>query len=524
MFQSLFKYSNNGIVITIPVDEGQDFIIKDINPEAEKIEKVKKEEVLGKRITEFWPEIEKFSLLTTMRNVYKTGEAEAHPTTFYADNRISGWRENFVYKTATGEIVTVYYDRTEEKIAEQKLRENEEKNAAIIKALPDLFFKFDSQGTFIDCWTNNPKLMLYPRESIIGKSVCKIMPKDVADKTCEAFKTIMETKEAVNFEYDLAVCGELRTFDARLVYDSPYSVLAIIRDITDKRKMIHKIEEQEQKFKTIFQTNPDAILLTTIDEGKIVDVNEAAVKLIGLPLEEILGKTTIGLKSWFSPEHRAEYIKNLIRYGTVNNFETKFNTENGTIDALVSGEVIKINGVNHILSIVRNISDLRKINKQLKFSEQKFKDIVENISEIVMEMDKDHIITFANKGVYDITGYTAEEIVGSPVHKYFTKESAKTCDKVHSEALRKKDTSIHNVICEFICKNGDNIFLSIQWKIAWMNGDGPKTYMVARDVTAEEINRRFEKAKEDKFKAELKQTLVHISKDLTDMVNKRGVE
>jgi PAS domain S-box-containing protein len=513
MFQSLFEYSNNGIVITTPVDDGNNFIIKDINPEALKIEKLKKEDAIGKLITEIWPGIESFSLLTTMRNVCRTGKAEQHPTSFYQDERISGWRENFVYKAKTGEIVNIYYDRTEEKTVEIK-------NASIIKALPDLFFRFGQDGTYLDCWTSNPKLLIQPKDVFIGKKLEEVLPKEIAEGVYKLIREVIETKEPRSFEYELVLYGSKRYFESRLIFDFDHTVMAIVRDVTDKIEMVGKLTESEQKFKKIFKTSPDAILLTSVVDGKILDVNEAGIALTGYTLNEMLGKTTIEMEFWFDIEERSKYIQKLLTEKQITNYEAKFRTKHGIIDAIVSGEIMEINGQHYFVSIIRNITDLRKMNRELKFNQEKFRDIVENISEIVMEMDKNFIITFANKGVYNITEFMAEELIGTQIQSYFTEESIEKCDKVHSDSLRKKDTSIHSTICDFITKSGKIRILNIQWRIAFMNGSGTKTYMVARDVTDEEMKKREKKAVEDKLKDEFQKALSRIGADLKNMTSR----
>jgi signal transduction histidine kinase len=86
---------------------------------AEKAEKIKKEEVLGRLVTDVFPGVIEFGLIRVFQNVYKTGKPQHFPIKVYKDNRIKGYRENYVYKLSSGEIVAVYQDVTERKRAEQ---------------------------------------------------------------------------------------------------------------------------------------------------------------------------------------------------------------------------------------------------------------------------------------------------------------------------------------------------------------------------------------------------------------------
>ena len=76
--------------------------------------------VIGKKVTEVFPGIIEFGLLDVLKDVWKTGKSINHPVTIYEEERIKGWRENYVYKLPTGEIVAVYIDVTEQKRAEEQ--------------------------------------------------------------------------------------------------------------------------------------------------------------------------------------------------------------------------------------------------------------------------------------------------------------------------------------------------------------------------------------------------------------------
>ncbi|MBC7119394.1 MAG: hypothetical protein H5T36_03015 [Methanobacteriaceae archaeon] len=106
-YRNLFKYTGRCVAVYEAIDNGKDFVFKDFNPAAEHAEQVKREDVLGRRVTEVFPGVKNFGLLDVFKRVYKTGQPERFPLAHYKDERISGWRDNFVYKLPTGEIVAV---------------------------------------------------------------------------------------------------------------------------------------------------------------------------------------------------------------------------------------------------------------------------------------------------------------------------------------------------------------------------------------------------------------------------------
>ena len=126
-YKGIVTHTNNGVAVYKAVNGGEDFIFVDFNKGGEKIEKLKAEDVIGKSVQKVFPGVKDFGLFEVFKRVWKTGEPEHFPVSLYKDNRIVGWRENFVYKLPSGEVVAVYSDETREKQAEEALlKANEE--------------------------------------------------------------------------------------------------------------------------------------------------------------------------------------------------------------------------------------------------------------------------------------------------------------------------------------------------------------------------------------------------------------
>ncbi|MHA1149697.1 MAG: ATP-binding protein [Promethearchaeota archaeon] len=119
---NLFNTMKSGIVIYKAIEHGNDFIFKDLNKAAEKINNIKRVDVLNKKISEIFPKVNEFGILDLFKRVWKSGQPELHPISQYEDNKIIKWIENYVYKLPNGEIVAVYEDRTKEKQAEKEFQ------------------------------------------------------------------------------------------------------------------------------------------------------------------------------------------------------------------------------------------------------------------------------------------------------------------------------------------------------------------------------------------------------------------
>lgn len=121
-YRELFDGSSDGVIVYEAVNDGNDFLIIDLNLAVEEIEIVKKEDILGKSVLEIFPGIKSFGLFDVLKRVWKTGKPEHFPVSFYQDQRISGWRENYVYRLPSGEIVAIYEDATIRKTAEEQIK------------------------------------------------------------------------------------------------------------------------------------------------------------------------------------------------------------------------------------------------------------------------------------------------------------------------------------------------------------------------------------------------------------------
>jgi len=141
-FKATFNNMSSGVVVYKAVNNGEDFIVLDVNTSDQKIEKIKKSEKLGKSVLEVSPEFKDiyFSLLKALKRVWETGKPERLTITLPGEEKITASREYYVYPLPSREIVAIYDDVTDRKKAEAEQ-----------KALQEQLFrsqKMESIGAF----------------------------------------------------------------------------------------------------------------------------------------------------------------------------------------------------------------------------------------------------------------------------------------------------------------------------------------------------------------------------------------
>jgi PAS domain S-box-containing protein len=166
-FKVLFENVCSGVAIYEARNGGEDFVFADFNPAAEQIEHIKKEELIGKSVAEVFPGVKEFGLFEVFQRVYKTGIPEHHPISVYKDERIAGWRENYIYRLPSGQIIAVYDDVSARKRTE------------LVTRMTDQCFRAIANYTYDwEVWVGPPGRVLWTNpavQRVTGYSIKEIM-------------------------------------------------------------------------------------------------------------------------------------------------------------------------------------------------------------------------------------------------------------------------------------------------------------------------------------------------------------
>jgi PAS domain S-box-containing protein len=285
-YRAMFSYMKSGVAVYRAEDAGMDFSFVDFNPSAERISRITKDALIGRRLLERFPNMDRTGLLAALQRVYRTGVSEHLPPFYYKDADREGWRDNFIYKLPSGDLVAMYDDVTERKKAEEALRESEEKYRSLFEDSIDGIFVTEVDGTLIDANQSFYDLFGYRKEEMLGASV---------------IRTYASPADRQRFQHAIEKDGSVRDFHLRLVKKDGSEMdcfltatvrkttdgnilgyRGIVRDVTERKRF----EEELQKLASVVQHSSELVNLSSLD-GTMIFLNEAGSRMLGIDPREV---------------------------------------------------------------------------------------------------------------------------------------------------------------------------------------------------------------------------------------------
>ncbi len=186
-----------------------------------------------------------------------------------------------------------------------------------------------------------------------------------------------------------------------------------------------QIQEEKENLQLIFNTSPDAAIISRLDDGKIVDVNSGYLAMSGYSREEIIDNTTININIWRHLSDREAFIKALKEKGYCENLEFAFQRKNGSLlIGRISAKLIAIQSVPHIVSIVHDITESNQAAEALRESEELYRSILYASPDDITITDMKGSILVVSPAAKKMFGYEPdyEKFVGSQLVEYLAPE------------------------------------------------------------------------------------------------------
>lgn len=181
---------------------------------------------------------------------------------------------------------------TERQHAEEALRQNEERMQALLSAIPDVMFRNQIDGTYLDVKAGE-EVLIAPPETLIGKNLKDTpLSEQIKNDLLERFRIAVETGERQTYEYELDKPDSTSNYEARIVKSGADEVVCIVRDITERKRFVVALQESEQRYRSVVTTMAEGIVLQDRN-GTIRTCNDSAKRILGLSRQQMMGRTSL---------------------------------------------------------------------------------------------------------------------------------------------------------------------------------------------------------------------------------------
>lgn len=262
--------------------------------------------------------------------------------------------------------------RVEPEQAEAALRLAEEHFAKAARVSPDgIAISGLADGRIIEVNEQWLRLFGYSREEAIGQTAIELKLWFRQEQRQEIVSLIAEQGSLREVEVELRrKSGEV--FQASLsieviVIAGEPCTLSIIHDVTERKQIEASLRQSEERFAKAFRSSPAALAITRLADGFIIDVNQSYLYLFGYSRTELVGQRSTELNIFVNPGERAEFVARLREQGVVRGYETVLRTKSGELrHVLLSVEIIDLEGVAHLLTLIFDITDRKQAEEKLK--------------------------------------------------------------------------------------------------------------------------------------------------------------
>ncbi|MCC3405037.1 MAG: PAS domain S-box protein [Microcoleus sp. PH2017_10_PVI_O_A] len=302
-------------------------------------------------------------------------------------------------------IYAVARDITLSKQAEAELRKSEATNRALLNAIPDMIFRCRADGTFVDFKPAKDLQTLVPENIFIGKKAQDILPAAFAEKILSGNQQASDTGEIQVVEYQLQIKEVLCDFEARIVFCTDDEIIAIVRDITSRKRFESKLQRQA----VAMAKTSDGIAMLNAG-GEVIYANAARLKIYGYDsLEELLGKSwKVFYEGAELQRFEQEVVPALVQKGYYITEAVGCRRDGSKVPIDVSLTMLPD---GEIICIVRDIAAKKKAEADLQDSKRFGDRIAEaspNILYVYDLIEQKNI--YANASISQIIGYTVDEI------------------------------------------------------------------------------------------------------------------
>ncbi|MDX5419620.1 MAG: PAS domain-containing sensor histidine kinase [Hymenobacteraceae bacterium] len=309
-------------------------------------------------------------------------------------------------------------DVTEQKLGKQRLQEKDELHRALVEHGTDMFALFNESVQFTYSGGSTERLLGYTSEQLLGVDAFSLIHPDDVSMVQDKLAQVLESEEHImipDFRF-LHANGEWRWLETclsnQLFNPAVRALVTSSRDVTEKYRNRQRLIESEQRFKSLFEYNPDAVFVENRD-GLVLEANQAAEQLLGLPKHEILYKPVFNFLPPNTVEICVRHLEEAFNGNTVKFVIKPDFGEAGKLVLEVTKIPVKVNGeVLAVHSVVKDITAVTNYHETVEQHAKKLTTIFESITDAFCTIGRDWKYTYVNSEFERLTKSKKEEFIG----------------------------------------------------------------------------------------------------------------
>ncbi|MBM9575826.1 PAS domain S-box protein [Leptospira sp. 201903070] len=378
-------------------------------------------------------------------------------------------------------------DITEQKTAEQALRDSELELRALFSAMTDIIMVLDKDGRYLKIAPTKAKFITASPQDLIGNRVRDFFNADKADLAELTIRRTLETGETQKIEYDIQIEDDLIWFEAMVSPRTENSVFWVARDIT-QFKQIESAQKKSQKHlrNIIDGLVPDMFIGLIQPDGILIEVNKAPLSVAGIKFEEVLGKPFDQTYWWSFSENSRKQLRDSIARAALGeslryDVEIRVGDEEFIqIDFVIQPLRDEFGNIQYLIASGTVITERKKAEEALQESQQKYKELVENINDVIFSTNVLCQVTYISPIIQSLTGYSSASIQGVVLKEMIVEEDREYFKKLMASALiGNKDVCE----CRMKLKKGSFVWVQISTRPILRDGNVVGTAGVIADIT-----------------------------------------
>ncbi len=235
--------------------------------------------------------------------------------------------------------------------------------------------------------------------------------------------------------------GEIRAVQSyyeviRNVSDRAVKLIGTVHDITERKRVEEALKESEERYRAVIEQTIEGIYLGAADTKRVLESNAAFRGMLGYTAEELRGMHIHEFVA-HDPENIDSVFQSVLDKGHHFIGERKYRRKDGSIvDVETSATMISYNDREVLCTVVRDVTERKKAEEALKESEERFRALTQNSSDIITLLAADGTIRYQSPSIERILGYRPEEMIGDNAFDYVHPDDLGRVEMAFAEGLK----------------------------------------------------------------------------------------